>query len=108
MLAEDSTFWRDPPWGDGKQKYRLGLKPIPLNDWLNREIGSELFDYKTNLLNNRYEDVIGVTHDSTEAQEILGKQFNIVKRRYPDLIADISLLIQDDLCLIKSDGNQEL
>ena len=108
MLAEDSTFWRDPPWGDGKQKYRLGLKPIPLNDWLNREIGSELFDYKTNLLNNRYEDVIGVTHDSTEAQEILGKQFNIEKRRYPDLIADISLLIQDDLCLIKSDGNQEL
>ena len=39
MLAEDPKFWIDPPWGDGKQKYRLGLKPIPSTEWLNREIG---------------------------------------------------------------------
>ena len=108
MLAKDPTFWRNPPWGDGKQKYRLGLKPIPLNQWLNREIGPKLFDHKINLLNNRYEDVIGATSDAAEAQEILGKKFNIKKRKYPDLIADISLVIQDDLCLLRSSGNQEL
>ena len=108
MLAEDPKFWIDPPWGDGKQKYRLGLKPIPSTEWLNREIGQKLFDHKINLLDNRYEDVIGVTHDSTEAQEALRKNFNITKRRYPDLIADLSLAIQDDLCLLRSDGNQEL
>ena len=108
MLVKDPTFWRNPPWGDGKQKYRLGLKPIPLKQWLNREIGPKLFDHKINLLNNRYEDVIGATSDATEAQEILGKKFNIEKRKYPDLIADISLVIQDDLCLLRSSGNQEL
>ena len=108
MLVKDPTFWRNPPWGDGKQKYRLGLKPIPLNQWLNREIGPKLFDHKINLLDNRYEDVIGATSDATEAQEILGKKFNIEKRKYPDLIADISLVIQDDLCLLRSSGNQEL
>ena len=36
------------------------------------------------------------------------EHFNDRKKEYPDLIADMSLLIQDDLCLIRSNGEQEL
>ena len=44
MLDVDYSFWENPPWGNGKQKYRLGLKPIAKDEWLNREIGPNLYD----------------------------------------------------------------
>ena len=28
IKGQDLSFWDNPPWGDGKQKYRLGLTPI--------------------------------------------------------------------------------
>ena len=28
----DHNFWINPPWGNGKEKYRLGLKPIEFNE----------------------------------------------------------------------------
>jgi hypothetical protein len=108
MLDVDSFFWENPPWGDGKHKYRLGLKPIPEDKWLNREIGSNLYSYKKELLDNKYNDVVAVTNDSHEAQEILSEKFNLKESIYNDLIADMSLLIQDDLCLIRAKGDQEL
>ena len=60
------------------------------------------------MLDTNYSSVIAVTDDSLEAQEILSKEFNVNKRSYPDLIADMSLNIQDDLCLIRSNNDQEL
>ncbi len=105
---QDLSFWNNPPWGDGKQKYRLGLNPIPQEEWLNREIGQELLDHKKQLLDNNYHDVVAVTPSSLEAQTILNEHFKVDKKNYPDLIADMSLLIQDDLCLIRSNGEQEL
>lgn len=104
----DLSFWHNPPWGDGKQKYRLGLRPISQKDWLNREIDQDLFNHKKKLLSHNYNDVVAVTRDSLDAQNVLNKHFMVNKRNYPDLIADISLLIQDDLCLIRSNGKQEL
>ena len=53
MLDVDSFFWENPPWGDGKQKYRLGLKPISKDEWLNRRIGPSLYSYKKELLDNK-------------------------------------------------------
>ena len=53
MLDVDSFFWENPPWGDGKQKYRLGLKPISKDEWLNREIGPNLYSHKKELLDNK-------------------------------------------------------
>ena len=105
---QDLSFWNNPPWGDGKQKYKLGLNPIPLEEWLNREIGPELLGHKKQLLDNNYHDVVAVTPSSLEAQTILNEHFKVDKNNYPDLIADMSLLIQDDLCLIRSNGEQEL
>jgi len=108
MLDVDSFFWENPPWGEGKQKYRLGLRPIPEDKWLNREIGPNLYAYKKELLDNKYNDVVAATNDSLEAQEILSEKFSLKESIYNDLIADMSLLIQDDLCLIRAKGDQEL
>lgn len=108
MLDVDSFFWENPPWGDGKQKYRLGLRPIYKEEWLNRKIGPNLYEYKKKLLDSKYKDVIAVTSDSLEAQEALSKKFGLNRSIYKDLIADMSLLIQDDLCLIRAKGDQEL
>jgi len=104
----NAEFWENPPWGDGKEKYRLGLNPISKVEWLNRKISPQLLKHKKHLLDTNYSSVIAVTDDSLEAQEILSKEFNINKRSYPDLIADMSLNIQDDLCLIRSNSDQEL
>ena len=46
MSKPDESFWDDPPWGDGKQKYRLGLSPISQEEWLNRKIGDSLYKHK--------------------------------------------------------------
>ena len=108
MLAVDSFFWKNPPWGDGKQKYKLGLSPVSQDEWLNRKIGDSLYKHKKTLLDNKYQEVVAVTESSLEAQNILNEYLKADKRDYPDLIADMSLVIQDDLCLIKSDGDQEL
>ena len=69
MLDFDSFFWENPPWGNGKKKYRLGLKPISKDEWLDRKIGPNLYEYKKKLLDNKYNDVVAVTSDSLEAQE---------------------------------------
>ena len=107
-IKPDPVFWKNPPWGNGKEKYRLGLSPIHKGEWLNRQIGSELKKYKKNLIDCSYSQVIASTSDSSEAQNILNKTFKVTNQSYPDLIADMSLTVQDDLCLIRSDGQQEL
>ena len=108
MITKDSFFWENPPWGNGKQKYRLGLKPISRGEWLDRKIGKSLYAHKKKLLDNNYHDVVAVTDDSLDAQKALSENFELEKVVYKDLIADLSLLIQDDLCLIRSKADQEL
>ena len=41
-------------------------------------------------------------------KKALSEKFNLKESIYNDLIADMSLLIQDDLCLIRAKGDQEL
>jgi len=52
IKGQDLSFWDNPPWGDGKQKYRLGLTPISEDNWLNRKIGGSLLKHKKQLLDN--------------------------------------------------------
>ena len=108
MEASENNFWTEPPWGAGEKKYRLGLRPIELGEWLNRKIGENLLKHKKNLLDSDYNKVIAVTEDSIDAQICLGKIFGIKHTKYPDLIAELSLNIQDDLCLMESQGQQKL
>ena len=108
MNAINIDFWSSPPWGNGEKKYRMGLKPIEINLWLNRAPNKELIEHKKNLFCKSYEKVIAATADSTDAQKHLGEIFGIKKTTYPDLIAELSLSIQDDLCLLESSGEQRL
>ena len=43
MEASENNFWTEPPWGAGEKKYRLGLRPIELGEWLNRKIGENRY-----------------------------------------------------------------
>lgn len=107
-IQPDPVFWKHPPWEDGKPKYRLGLKPIELEKWLDRKIGNSLLKHKKDLLERSYSKVVAATSCSEEGQNLLNNNFKISNQVYPDLIADMSLTIQDDLCLIRSYGDQEL
>ena len=108
MSLIDIDFWEDPPWGDGQQKYRLGLKPIEHEKWLNRKPNDALYDHKKNLLDSSYNKVIATTQYSLNAQKYLGDIFGIRDTKYPDLIAELSLNIQDDLCVMESSNDQRL
>ena len=105
---DNNYFWENVPWGNGEKKYRLGLKPIKLDKWLNRQIDKNLLKHKKNLLDSDYNKVIATTEDSIDAQICLGNLFGITRSKYPDLIAELSLNIQDDLCLLESQGEQKL
>ena len=108
MNTINEDFWSSPPWGTGEKKYRMGLKPIAIDSWLNRAPGKKLINHKKNLFSKSYEKVVATTADSKDAQKQLGEIFGIKKTSYPDLIADLSLCIQDDLCLLESSGEQRL
>ena len=105
---DNNYFWENVPWGNGEKKYRLGLKPIKLDKWLSRQIDKNLLKHKKNLLDSDYNKVIATTEDSIDAQICLGNLFGITRSKYPDLIAELSLNIQDDLCLLESQGEQKL
>ena len=104
----DPYFWQDPPWSEGKPKYRLGLQPIPSSEWLNNKINPGLHEHKKNLLEASYNKVVATIDGAEEAQDILNNSIKANTKNYPDLIADMSLMIQDDLCIVRSDGDQEL
>ena len=46
----DRNFWINPPWGNGREKYRLGLKPIEMNKWFEVNITESLKTHKKNHL----------------------------------------------------------
>ena len=108
MSSIDIDFWDNPPWGNGEKKYRLGLRPIDQKKWLDRKPNEILLKHKKDLLRSNYKDVIASTNDSIDAQKYLGEIFKITKSKYPDLIAELSLNIQDDLCLMESKNEQRL
>ena len=70
-IVVNLDFWSKPPWSDGKGKYRLGLKPIQIEDWFDVSIDEELRKHKEDLLNNSYETVVRATNCSLEAQELI-------------------------------------
>ena len=104
----NNKFWLDPPWGDGHKKYRLGLAPIDKEDWFESDISPDLKEHKRILLATRYEDVVATIDESVEAQNILSEKIIAAENEFPDQIANISLSVPDDLCIIESSGDQRL
>lgn len=98
----------NPPWKGGKAKYRLGLKPINLDEWFDTTISSEIYKHKKSLIDFKYDEVIATTTDSSESQIYLSEKISGHNEDYPDLIANISLQVPDDLCIIQSTGEQKL
>ena len=49
-IASIPDFWIDPPWGRGNKKYRLGLKPISIEDWFEGPPDEDLLNHKEELL----------------------------------------------------------
>ena len=88
----DPFFWQDPPWSEGKPKYRLGLQPIPNSEWLNNKINPSLYIHKKNLLEASYNKVVATIDSSEEAQNILDKYIKANTKNYPALKADMRLM----------------
>ena len=80
MGAMNNHFWLNPPWGNGDRKYRLGLKPIEIDKWLDRAIGKDLLKHKLDLFKSQYNQVVAATTDSNEAQKCLKNDKKGVKR----------------------------
>ena len=93
LKSIDNNFWHNPPWGRGREKFRLGLRPVEHSEWFASDISEELYAYKEDLLKTRYSDVIAATEDSVEAQDLLAKKLNITEQNYQDVVADISLSV---------------
>ncbi|GIS47238.1 MAG: hypothetical protein Ct9H90mP19_4750 [Gammaproteobacteria bacterium] len=51
---------------------------------------------------------MAATDDSIEAQNILLEKISASENEFPDQIANISLSVPDDLCVIESNGDQRL
>ena len=100
-------FWIEPPWGHGNKKYRLGLKPISIDDWFEAPPDEDLLNYKEKLLKKNYKTVVRAVPESEAGQEVLSEIFELKNTHYPDKIADCSLKVQDDLCLIESNDEQK-
>ena len=49
MNTINEDFWSSPPWGTGEKKYRMGLKPIEIDSWLDRTPNKKLIEHKKNL-----------------------------------------------------------
>ena len=79
MNTINEDFWSSPPWGTGEKKYRMGLKPIEIDSWLDRTPNKKLIEHKKNLFSKSYEKVVATTACSKDAQKHLGEIFGIQK-----------------------------
>ena len=109
--------WQRTPWQGGTTKYRLGMKPISLENWFQDQPSPDLRVHKYNLLRRNYEQVVQTLPEARAAQALLGRQMQVHgwydatnrdATEYPDLIAALSLQVSDDLCLMQTGGEQRL
>ena len=109
--------WHAPPWQGGTAKYRLGLRPVPLKEWFQGAPSLQLRVHKYGLLRRRYAQVVQSIPDSEIPQQRLAEKMQQLgwykpeqrpQPNFADLIANLSLQVADDLCLMETDGAQRL
>ena len=109
--------WHAPPWQGGTAKYRLGLRPVPLKEWFQGAPSLQLRVHKYGLLRRRYAQVVQSIPDSEVPQQRLAEKMQQLgwykpeqrpQPNFADLIANLSLQVTDDLCLMETDGAQRL
>ena len=83
MNTINEDFWSSPPWGTGEKKYRMGLKPIEIDSWLDRTPNKKLIEHKKNLFSLCKElEKIGLpwcTPNGTKVNYHIRDQFNMYK-----------------------------
>ena len=108
MESAEDLFFTSPPWaGRRKEKYKLGLHPIPRGDWFSQPVSAEVAQHKKELLDKNYDQVVAVADDGS-AELALLNFLPIKKRLFTDAIADMALQVQDDLCIMEVGGRQRL
>jgi hypothetical protein len=109
--------WHAPPWQGGTAKYRLGLRPVPLKEWFKGAPSLQLRVHKYGLLRRQYAQVVQSIPDSEVPQQRLAEKMQQLgwykpeqrpQPNFADLIANLSLQVADDLCLMETDGAQRL
>ena len=117
MLCVSDFPWHAPPWQGGTAKYRLGLRPVPLKEWFQGAPSLQLRVHKYGLLRRRYAQVVQSIPDSEVPQQRLAEKMQQLgwykpeqrpQPNFADLIANLSLQVTDDLCLMETDGAQRL
>ena len=104
-----TLFWQNPPWAGAKPKYRLGLAPIPFEQWLSQPVAKDVLDHKQHMLRRQYRDVVAVTNnDQARDAQLQLSEFIPAQSGYPDLIADMALWVNDDLCIMQRREQQRL
>ena len=118
MPSNPSEFpWASPPWIGGATKYRLGLRPIKPDRWFQGRPSLRLRVHKYGMLRRNYPQVVQTLPNTGIAQQLLANRMeehgwfqpelqptNI----FPDLVAELSLQVADDLCLLETGGEQKL
>lgn len=89
-------FWHKPPWHEGRNKHRLGLRPVEMDDlWSN---DADLLDNKRKQLAQNYPATVRtLVAYETVALPVPGVA---PANEYPDWIANVGAVVADDLCLI--------
>ena len=117
MLSVSDFPWHAPPWHGGAVKYRLGLRPLPVKEWFQGVPSLQLRVHKFGLLRHRYKQVVQSIPNTEIPQQLLGDQMQQhgwykpeqeTWPTFPDLIANLSLQVADDLCLMETGGKQRL
>ena len=117
MFSASDFPWHTPPWHRGTAKYRLGLRPIPVEEWFQGVPSLQLRVHKYGLLRRRYTQVVQSIPDTEIPQQLLADQMQqhgwykpeqVTRPTFTDLIANLSLQVADDLCLMETGGKQRL
>lgn len=117
MFSFSDFPWHAPPWRGGTAKYRLGLRPVPLKEWFQGVPSLQLRAHKYGLLRRRYAQVVQSIPDTEIPQQLLAEKMHqhdwykpeqAPQPAFADLIANLSLQVADDLCLMETGGAQRL
>jgi hypothetical protein len=108
-----AAFFADPPWRGGAPRYKVGLNPVELTDWLPDAASPADIERKLQLYRSCFQNVVSET--PTGARFV--PAFTDLLRTFCDergmptpaagfgSLADAALWVPDDLCLmVQTDG----
>ena len=117
MLSNPSEFpWTSPPWLGGATKYRMGLRPIKPNRWFQGRPSLQLRVHKYGMLRRNYPQVVQTLPNTDIPQRLLANRMEEhgwfqpelqPTDIFPDLVAELSLQVADDLCLLEPAVNRD-